>query len=332
MPGVLNLPAPSPASDALDLGWSALRTLFPNLTDPRTYQPLPPPAWTPTPEGKLPSSDRDPRVEGAAGDLVNLALMLAPLPGLGAGAAAARWLRRLAESAAPRTEAAGESLASRSVSLYNAPVKPPRPFATDYPQGAAANASGRLTQDIEGRPLGARYIAGRTVVGGADEAIPATELDALGQAITGSYPENAPKSQLGIEAGRYTKRRGDRLAGDQQQLPGVDGFLRRILFRDDLRPEQAQNVVAHEIAHAIEDRAGTQTRYLRSPSGEGVPFGALSDEGIKRELGQVYHDLNDRTWRRGQPTAPRLQTKPEDFGYRGDDVRAEKIAEAIRAI
>ena len=29
MPGVLNLPAPSPASDALDLGWRALRSLFP---------------------------------------------------------------------------------------------------------------------------------------------------------------------------------------------------------------------------------------------------------------------------------------------------------------
>src|SRR5690606_1232176 len=48
-------------------------------------------------------------------------------------------------------------------------------------------------------------------------------------------------------------------------------------------------------------------------------------------LGQLYHDLNDSSWRRGQPTPKRYQAAPEHHGYSGDDIRAENMAEAIRA-
>src|SRR5438552_1834051 len=58
--------------------------------------------------------------------------------------------------------AGGETLASRSAGLYNPPAKPPRPFVDDYPLGAPVDATGRLIHDIEGRPLTARYIAGRS--------------------------------------------------------------------------------------------------------------------------------------------------------------------------
>jgi hypothetical protein len=214
-----------PAHDLVALGWRGLQALAPNITDPATYAPLPPPSLTPTPEGKLPAADRDPRVEGVLHDLFNIGLTFAPMPGAGPAAGAARWLPRLAQRTTPRLESLVESLASRNVALYNPPVKPPRHFNADYPHGAPADATGRLTHDIEGRPLGARYVAGRTMVGGTEQAIPPTEFDALAAAITGHYPKAAPKSQLGAEAGRYAKRRGDRLAELEygQRLPQDDG-------------------------------------------------------------------------------------------------------------
>jgi hypothetical protein len=83
LPGWLPRGPRTPAHDLIALGWRGLQALAPHITDPATYAPLPPPAWTPTPEGKLPSSDRDPRVEGVMADLVNLGLTLAPMPGAG---------------------------------------------------------------------------------------------------------------------------------------------------------------------------------------------------------------------------------------------------------
>jgi hypothetical protein len=298
MPGVLNVPETSPASDALDLGWRALRSLFPNLTDPRTYQPLPPPAWTPTPEGKLPSADRDPRVEGAAGDLVNLALMLAPMPGLGVGTAAARWLPRLAERGVQRAEAAAETMASRSPLMYDPPAKPARPFAADYPQEAAADAAGRLTRDIEGRPLGASYIAGRRVVGGPDEPLSPAEVVAAATQAAGRNPEAVAANTIGGDAGRVIAER-DRRSGQADY---------RLLWNRGLSPLQAERVIAHEVGHLIDDLAG------RIPT-----------TGLNTELRQVYNTLNTG-WER-----TRHLTGPQHLGYRGDDVPKELMAEALRA-
>jgi hypothetical protein len=67
----------TPAHDLVALGWRGLQALAPNITNSATYAPLPPPAWTPTPEGKLPSSDRDPRVEGVMADLLVLQRLVA---------------------------------------------------------------------------------------------------------------------------------------------------------------------------------------------------------------------------------------------------------------
>ena len=69
--GLLSGLPPGPARDVVQLAWRGLQALAQNLTNPATYAPLPPPAWTPTPEGKLPSSDRDLRLEGALSDFVN---------------------------------------------------------------------------------------------------------------------------------------------------------------------------------------------------------------------------------------------------------------------
>ncbi|MBT5664904.1 MAG: hypothetical protein HOJ06_06160, partial [Rhodospirillaceae bacterium] len=78
------------------------------------------------------------------------------------------------------------ALASRSARLYNAPARPARPFKADYPKGARTDGTGRLTHDIEGRPLqdGSR-IVGRRVAGGTDEALPPKEFDAIAKEGTG---------------------------------------------------------------------------------------------------------------------------------------------------
>ena len=48
-------------------------------------------------------------------------------------------------------------------------------------------------------------------------------------------------------------------------------------------------------------------------------------------LGQAYHDQNDPSYRRGQPTRLGLQATPESRGYIVGGVRAVNMAEAIRA-
>jgi hypothetical protein len=304
MPGILDfpdLPAPrTPAHDLLDLGWSGLRALFPNLTNPSTYAPLPPPPWTPTPEGKLPSSDRDPRIEGASADLVNLGLMLAPMPGAGAALGAARYLPRLAQGSLPRAE----SLASRSVSFYNPPIKPPRPISADYPLGAPADAAGRLTQDIEGRPLVAGRIVGRRVAGGADEALPATEFDALAEATTGARAQVVPARQMGQDAGRVVLNRYTR------QPEGIE-------LRSNLTPEQLLRVYAHELGYGIDEIAGQVTT-----------------QGLSKELKGNYNTLNNPN--RGYPDRSEAAPwgkpfTPQALGYKGDEVGREYIVEAIRA-
>jgi hypothetical protein len=47
--------------------------LLPNISNPQTYQPLPPLSMQPTAEGKIPQAGNDPRVTGVIGDIANLA-------------------------------------------------------------------------------------------------------------------------------------------------------------------------------------------------------------------------------------------------------------------
>ena len=221
--GLLSRLPPGPARDVVQLAWRGLQELAPNLTNPATYAPLPPPAWTPTPEGKLPSSDRDPRLEGIASDLVNIAMLLGPQWEAGLAARAARLLPAIAR----RGMASAESLASKSPMIYNPPPKPLRPFEADYPHGAPADATGRLTQDIEGRPLTARYIVGRSAAGAQDQAFPPEGFDDLARATTGHAAEAIPPHQTAF--GRTTL------------LPLDSGRLKPtgIELRAGMRPDKA---------------------------------------------------------------------------------------------
>jgi hypothetical protein len=194
-----------------------------------------------------------------------------------------------------RGAAAAESVASKSAGSYNPPAKPPRPFAADYPSGVPADASGRLIADIEGRPLTGRYVVGRRLVGGNDQALPPAEFDALTAATTGRSAQTAPASALGHDVGRvslapYTKA--------PQEV-----YLSRRLTR-----QQAERVYAHELGHVIAELAG------------GIPTASLNTE-----LRQVYNTLNTGMER------TRHLTGPQHLGYKAEDVPKELMAEALRA-
>jgi hypothetical protein len=124
-----------------------------------------------------------------------------------------------------------ESLESRSASLYHPPVKSPRPFAA-----VPADAAGRLTADIEGRPLFAERIIGRRTLGGADEALTPAQLDAIAEKILGRRPEMVPAEALpGKAVGAYNPNTG-----------------RTVVYRG--LPDNTRDMVAaHEIAHGIDD-------------------------------------------------------------------------------
>ncbi len=142
------------------------------------------------------------------------------------------------------------------------------------------------------------------MVGGEDEAFPPAQLDAFTEATTGLPPARVAGNTISGDAGRLVKDT-DRRSGNRAYA---------VLINSGLSPQQAVRVLAHENAHIIDEIAGQ------------IPIA-----GLNKELGQVYHDLNDATWRRGKPTKPSLQTTPEMFGYAPDKRPRELMAEAVRA-
>jgi len=215
------------------------------------------------------------------------------LAGLVAGGAPVAGMPRLAaREAAANVEA---ELASRNARLYNPPVKDVRPFKEDYRGGAQADETGRLLHDIDGRPLGARFVVGRKEVGGGDAALPEEALDAIAEATTGRAVALVPKSALGRNVGSVKVNRYSR-----QPLSAA--------VWNQLTAAQLPRVAAHEIGHVIDQAAGE-----------------IPTEGLSRELAQVYNTLNT-----GQERTRSL-TGPQHQGYIGDDVPRELMAEAIRA-
>lgn len=191
-----------------------------------------------------------------------------------------------------------KNLASRSANMYNPPAKSPRAFEADYPQGARSDEAGRLLEDIEGRPLVARHVVGRTHEGGGDAALPADAYDSVAEAVTGGRPQAVASRQIGGDAGQYVVTR-DRRSGD---------VLNRDIFVDkSLSEAQAQRVAAHEIGHAINDVSGT------------IPV-----DGLDGELRRVYNDLNN-------PQSYGKKFGPEQNRYKGETAKRELLAESIRA-
>ena len=198
--------------------------------------------------------------------------------------------------------------------MYNPPAKPPRPFGADYPQGAAADAAGRLTRDIEGRPLGAEHVVGRAALGGDDQAIAPAQLDEVAKALTGNYPVGVAAREIKGNAGMF------RVAYDPAGRP-----VHRILV-DRAQPQARDKLAAHEIGHALEYFAGRA---------QGLP-----QQGLRTELRAVYNDLNNPDLAARRAVNPGVDPAsnavlrnwgPERQGYRGSQVDRELMAEALRA-
>jgi len=212
----------------------------------------------------------------------------------------------------------GDSLESKSASIYNPPEKPLRPFEADYPNGAVADESGRLTRDIEGRPLTARYVVGRKVAGGEDEAFPTAELDALAEALTGSRSSMAP---LRGEAGRFERRTVSSSELEDlkpHERDAHSGWVDSINIKRGLRPAEIPMVLRHELGHTINDYSGTELYYKKSNRGRDIPFKDIPSSGVDDELQAVYRDQN-------------AGKSPKDFNYPESEHRSEYWAEAIRA-
>ncbi len=150
------------------------------------------------------------------------------------------------------------------------------------------------------------------MVGGADQAFPPAELNALTEAITGNKPAAVASRQIDGDAGKF------RISFDASGNPIYETLLNR-----NLTPQDAVRVLAHEIGHGIDYFAG------------GVP----QDE-IVGQLRAIYNDLNNPTLAQrratGQNADPRSNPTlrnfgPERHGYGPAKVPGELMAEAIRA-
>jgi hypothetical protein len=193
----------------------------------------------------------------------------------------------------------------KSARMANPPEITQRPFNEDYPNYSPDHGKGGLEtpgpalhSDIEGRPLLAGNIAGRRIAGGVDERVnPAESGGAAG--VLGATIREVPAKEISGDLGRYVRSRG------------LDGETKlEILLRQDMTDQANARVLQHEFGHMIDDL---------------VYGNGIETTGIKKELQQVYHDLN----------APFMSGKgkwsPENDGYRGKDIDREYIAEAIRA-
>jgi hypothetical protein len=215
-------------------------------------------------------------------DMLNLAL------GMAGGSLAATATRTAAREA--------ESLASRRARLYNGPHTE-RLFSADYPHGHQADAAGNLTLDIDGNPLqvGGR-IVGRSVAGGADQALSPAEFDAIAKAATGRDTATLPQSALGRNVGRVAVNRYSRLPT-------------QVELSNKLTPEQLPGVYGHEIGHVIDQMAGE------------IPTG-----GLTKELKALYDTGNNPNRMRDDPARPADWGKPrtpQAGGYKGEDVPRE---------
>lgn len=176
---------------------------------------------------------------------------------------------------------------------YFPPNKRQRPFEGDYARGTPQGDPGSpLERDIDGRPLTARFVAGRRTVGGPDVPLSIQEIGDVAE-YAASRVEMVPRSQLPRRAvGTYDPRTS------------------RIAVADDLSDSDTVVALAHETGHALD--------YW--PHKANI---ASHERGAR----EIFNDLAT-----GQPRVnPREWVGPERFGYSAQNVPRELMAEAIRA-
>lgn len=191
-------------------------------------------------------------------------------------------------------ERATKELVSKAVPAYNPPAKVQRPFEADYPNGALADEQGRLLKTIDGHDITGRFVVGRKVHGGADEALTPAELNTITEAIVGAPTAVGSIPGKG-DVGRTTVNRFTRLPTG-------------VIIRKDLTPDQFNKAYAHEFGHVIDQGA------------KEIPL-----DGVRTQAERVYNTLNTGTER------TRNLTGPQHFNYRGETIDRELAAEGIRA-
>jgi hypothetical protein len=195
-------------------------------------------------------------------------------------------------------------IAQARADMIQPPQRPPRPFTKDYPEDPATGEHGRLLRDIEGRPLGAKFVAGRRFSGGADEPLSPEDIEgAITEAgidikyIKDTHPEIA--RELSTAYGGFY------VLPDSTTGPHGD-----ILLNVEPKSPHRRFVLAHEFAHAIDEITGK--------------ISATLTKREEAELSLVYADLRPRA-----ENGDVLQ--PENFGYEGDEIKWELVAEGLRA-
>jgi hypothetical protein len=187
------------------------------------------------------------------------------------------------------------------------PPRPQRPFTEDYPTAPSADEQGRLLRDIEGRPLDAKFVAGRRFSDAADEPLSLKDIErAVAEVGIGLYQikdthPNVAKTLRKALRGFYD-------GSENEEGPPNS----RIFLNIGPKARDRGVVIAHEFGHAIDHLAG----YLSK---------TLTDDEMA-ELSFVYGHLKHGRAKSGQ------LLQPENFGYEGKAaVYPELVAEGIRA-
>jgi DNA-binding CsgD family transcriptional regulator len=232
-------------------------------------------------------------------------------------------------------------VASAEGAMYNPPAMPERPFEADYPQskwpdGPPVDAQGRLTRDMDRRPLDqTSAIIGRNKAPGYG---PKSEADrslrdriAVIQTLkkAGSSLERVPRSPDKANGSwAPTFDANGRLTG-RSSVQIADDLDRPIVGLDD----QEVTTLSHELAHSIDFKGGPAALRARNPNAYNNREWGIDHTGhrpearaeIESQLERIYTDLNNPV-----DGEVRIRT-PKDHGYEAIDADRELWAEAIRA-
>lgn len=182
------------------------------------------------------------------------------------------------------------------------PAVPSRPFEVDYLNGihtsdTPADLGGRLTHDMDGRPIRRGVVAGRRVVGGDEVALTQAELDALAEAASGVIPARSSRSLLPGKAD-----------GTVSRVVTENGVTYPIRIADDLDEEGARRTLAHEVGHVID----------------------MTTPPLRQNSVQTALKRNFSTGADGVVKDTKL-TLPQHQGYTSSQAEEEMIAEGLRA-
>jgi hypothetical protein len=183
---------------------------------------------------------------------------------------------------------------SRDTYMFAPPQIRQRPFQFDYRRTPVTDGTGRLLEDMEGRPLGAKFVVGRQFAGKGDVPLTPAEIEA---ALTDLDIRLAELPKLPMPNPNTVGV----FVGDTRRKPIGDLFVKSTLSAED-----RNLVLAHEFGHAIDYYAGM-----------------FSDHLTPAEIAEL---------RKAYPTLQIGRKKqPEHFGYPPEDVNAELVGEGFRA-